>query len=1170
MARDGTVLGPFRLTRVIGQGAMGVVWEAQHRARRKRVAVKLLHEGSLRDDWAVASFQKEVRAQAGLSHSGIVRVLDHGVVEEGSHRLPKDSPFLVMELIDGGPLHTYTGRMSWPRLRDVLLQLLDALSHSHARGVIHRDLKPGNVLVLEELGQMPLPTGSGPFRITLTDFGLAQAVDRGSPADGVVAGTPAYMAPEQLYGLWRDQGPWTDLYSVGCMAWALATGEPPFGRKRPVAEFRDMHLRAPPPAFRPLNPVPRGFEAWLRRLLEKRPSTRFNRAAEAAFALLGIEGGAPGSGGLTSGSVQSLAGDKDQLRALMTQAIEALDEATGVLPLDAIEPLAAPAPALQPGQPLPRVRVPSPPGWAHPRPPRHPEPLPGVGLNLVALRESEVVGRSSERDALWAELREVHSSLSQRAVLLQGPAGCGRSRLGTWLCERADEVGAATALHASHTKAGEGDGVVGMLARHLRAAGLTRQELLDRLRPQGELATPLAELVQPSGELGFSSRRERFGVILRYLEQLSRPLGPLQKQVPVVLVLDDVHWSQEALAFAQHLLESVRSVPILLVLITQDEALAELPAARGALTKLARSPRCATLRVEALPAADHRAMLREVLGMDQAVVDAVASRTSGNPKFALQLVEDWAERRLLEAAPGGYRLRRGVTMDLPPDLQSVWKERVQRVLSERTAEAAQALELAAVMGEEIALSEWRQACELAKVSIPADLLEELRKRRLIQDTGDDGLRFSNVMLREALLNQARERKRSHHWHKACAQVLQRRADHGLSVPERLGKHLLLSGQPEPALQILLDGGKAAVERAELDAAARQLQTRERAMKRLRVPMQDPRWGEGWLAQAFLLFFARRYEQGDTILRRAEAGAERFGWRMVKAQALRERSRFERRNQDLPAAAKALREALRLAPDDPELAASSRLGLGAVLLLQGNTTEARQLLEQAHQDYQWEGKLGGMADCELHLARCDIQQGALDSALERIQRARSLYSEARSSWKAAECLNMLGEISRSKGDLAGAESWYREAAQALEAVGHPDPYLPQINLGLVLSEKGEYGRARAVLLPKLKTLERGRSPMMVATLHLALLTPSAHLGEWGAWDRHLETARRVLSESGYVDIENAQQAQRAGESAQALGERDRARRVWRVALEQYRALGREAEMAAARDALAELH
>ena len=163
-------VGPFELVASIGKGAMGQVWKARHRRDRAEVAIKFLSVSG--DEWALEAFRNEVRAAAGLAHPGIVRVLDHGVVTASDSAaveggFEEGCPYLVMELIQGQPLYREVGRLSWDRLADLLLQLLDALAHSHARGVVHRDLKPGNVLLTWRDG----------LRAMLTDFGLSHAVN---------------------------------------------------------------------------------------------------------------------------------------------------------------------------------------------------------------------------------------------------------------------------------------------------------------------------------------------------------------------------------------------------------------------------------------------------------------------------------------------------------------------------------------------------------------------------------------------------------------------------------------------------------------------------------------------------------------------------------------------------------------------------------------------------------------------------------------------------------------------------------------------------------------------------------------------------------------------------------------------------------------------------------
>ena len=264
---------------------MAEVWSGAHAAQQVPVAVKVMTGERARNEQYRAAFRDEVQAVASLDHPGIVMVFDHGEVgpetEAAAHGLlPAGSPYLAMELSDLGTLaESAPTAESWSELRGILLSLLDALAHAHARGVVHRDLKPTNVLVFGD--------GEEPPRLKLADFGLAQAFELPSRPDSTefVAGTPSYMAPEQIRGEWRDYGPWTDLYGLGCFAWTLATGKPPFSEAG-LLELVRRQLEEKPPRFIPLFPVPQGFEGWLRRLLEKDPGRRFLRTADAVWRLL--------------------------------------------------------------------------------------------------------------------------------------------------------------------------------------------------------------------------------------------------------------------------------------------------------------------------------------------------------------------------------------------------------------------------------------------------------------------------------------------------------------------------------------------------------------------------------------------------------------------------------------------------------------------------------------------------------------------------------------------------------------------------------------------------------------------------------------------------------------------------------------------------------------------
>src|SRR6185295_692052 len=213
--------------------------------------------------------------------------------------------------------------------------------------------------------------GGGPPRLKLADFGLAQVVEEQTRQDSteIICGTPSYMAPEQLRGHWRDYGAWTDLYGLGCLAWTLATGKPPFGGAGLIETIR-LQMEEPPAAFVPRTRVPPGFEGWLRRLLEKEPGRRFVRAADAVWALLDLA---------------SPAGESKLAAAASPEPDEPTTHSirfTGLWPpRDQEEAGTAGAPSAA-EEPLLRRSPPLPPTWEHPASGTPSIKLIGAGLGL--------------------------------------------------------------------------------------------------------------------------------------------------------------------------------------------------------------------------------------------------------------------------------------------------------------------------------------------------------------------------------------------------------------------------------------------------------------------------------------------------------------------------------------------------------------------------------------------------------------------------------------------------------------------------------------------------------------------------------------------------------------------------------------------------------------------
>ncbi|MDG1481068.1 MAG: protein kinase, partial [Myxococcota bacterium] len=753
--------GGFVLGELIGHGGTAEVWRAAHRGRP--IAVKVLTAERARNPRYHRLFRNEVRATAGLSHPGILTVLEHGEM------LPPDPragcPWLAMELADGGSLRTRCGKQDWATCRDQLLQLLSALAHAHARGIIHRDIKPSNALFVDGV-------------LKLSDFGLAWS---GVEETSSVVGTPAYMAPEQFEGHSQEFGPWTDLYAVGCLAWELVCGAPPFVADR-AGLLAAAHISWPTPALRPAVPIPAGLASWLAGLLEKAPADRFQRAADAAWALSRL--GPPVS------AVFPVQYAADAETTLTTEIV-----------------LPAPLPALAQRTPpaehaLPPMRQ----SWQDPAS-ATPPALPGAGMSLYGLRTIPLCGRITERDHLWAALRTVHRTREPGLVILEGGAGTGKSRLAEWLCVTAHASGAADWVHAVHSPAGgRAEGLLAMLLRATGCAMLSPLDARDRLietlrgalRPD-DLAALLDLL---TGTNTPTSAAERLALLTRWVAHAAR-------NRPLILWLDDVAWGADALTLTERLLEQL-DLPVLLLLTAATPELAERPIERAHLAALAKRPGTLRLSVGPLPSAAHARLIQHILGLDPTLAATLQAHTAGNPLFAVQLVGDWVAGGALVEGPAGLRLVEGGPL-LPADLQAVWSHRLARLLDGRPSDDTRALELAAVLGDRVDAREWRTVCLRAGCSPTPDLIEALLEERLVTSTDPLlGFAFVHRLLRQSLLEDLHMSGRWAIHHRDCAEAL--------LDPERRGRHRLEAGEPQAAIPDLLDTADRALALGEVRRA----------------------------------------------------------------------------------------------------------------------------------------------------------------------------------------------------------------------------------------------------------------------------------------------------------------------------------------------------------------
>lgn len=265
----GDEIAGYQVTRLVARGGMGELYEARQLSLDRRVALKLIAPDLASDDRFRERFRREARAAAAIDHPNVLPVYESGETPEG--RL-----FLASRFVDGGDLGAHLGRSGPLDVHEtvaLLTQVAAALDAAHAAGLVHRDVKPANVL-LERVGDQT--------HVYLGDFGLAKwaAASQGFTESGRLLGTVDYMAPEQIEGGTIDHR--ADVYAFGCLLYRCLTGHVPFPRDAPSATLM-AHMNAPVPLPSALMPaVPEALDTVVRRAMEKDPSHR----AESAGALM--------------------------------------------------------------------------------------------------------------------------------------------------------------------------------------------------------------------------------------------------------------------------------------------------------------------------------------------------------------------------------------------------------------------------------------------------------------------------------------------------------------------------------------------------------------------------------------------------------------------------------------------------------------------------------------------------------------------------------------------------------------------------------------------------------------------------------------------------------------------------------------------------------------------
>ncbi|MCO4745656.1 MAG: protein kinase [Proteobacteria bacterium] len=565
---------------------MGEVWRAQ--ASGQEVAIKWADQavGELHH----AAFDREVRAAGAAAHPNIIHLVEHGISTEQDSAvlngtLAAGTPWLAMELAET----TLSGRppTNWSDLRDVLHACLRALAWAHAHGIVHRDLKPANILAVRTPGGVVWK---------LADFGIAYALK--AERTGLweqPSGTAQFMAPEQQVGSFRDQGPWTDLYSLGRIAAALAS--------------HDDLL------------VPAALENWIARLTQPEPRERFAFAADAAIALDQIGGPAIHRMDATAAPAESTSDTWFDLDAVGDE-------------LEADAPTALPC-----GLPTRSFE-------AQPAPFAYRAPfLRGIGAGLFGLRAVELVGRTEEQQALWASAEQVWESCSPAVHHLVGEPGTGKTAMAHWLATR---LGArALATHVALDA--EADPERSLIEALCRCGGLEprerRTQIERELRRLGASDLRVDALVAAcawDGEPSAVGAPERRAAVRQLLSHIARDR--------LVLVhLDQAHRTPKALERAVDWLGM--SEGRLLILTSRTSRFDN----EGVRTQLKRldGP---TTSIHAVDETLRVDLVRAFLPLEATLAARVASATHGLPSFVQAVISDWLEQGCLASTSQGYRL----------------------------------------------------------------------------------------------------------------------------------------------------------------------------------------------------------------------------------------------------------------------------------------------------------------------------------------------------------------------------------------------------------------------------------------------------------------------------------------------------------------------------------
>ncbi|HEY6557792.1 MAG TPA: protein kinase [Polyangiaceae bacterium] len=987
----------YEVLGVLGEGGMGIVYRCRDQTTNQGVAIKrvIVPDGKLAAEY-VMWFYKEARALAALDHPSIVRARDFG-------RLMDGSPYLAMDLATGVSLHDLAQtRLSFPLIWSIVDQILSALAHAHARGIVHGDLKPSNVLVEAVEKHAPL--------IHILDFGLAwlkqdphdERLDGAKAmefAPHAGAGTPGYMAPEQIQHEMHHVCGATDLYSLGCILYKLLSGRAPFTGD--AKELLRLHAFDPPPVCEPTIRAPEGVPEFVMRLLAKRPWDRWEFAAGAGAAW-----------------------GQFHPTAEVDPRLWRFPNVTAAIP---------PAPTTRrTGRhgPTPDLSA-------------APERAPG----LLSIRPSPLVGRDDVRHLLRETCEDVIASQGapHRLVLLVGPAGVGKSRIAEWLCEIVHEEGTMVPLRARYRPIRSPlDGMLGAVTQYLNFERSDRETIERSLLSRWKVARDdktgrtwvagAAEWLRPLGPMGdhpVGPSGIRFTLdTLETRRMVTRyTLRRISKMRPLLFWLDDLHHAGEATF--EGLLKIHQNEPdqriVMVATVRSEDVQLGTPAAER-LRNLREKMDGQVIEIRPMDPDTTASLLRASLPLDDASVLEAARRSRGNPLFALQQLHAWALAGNMEFKNGVYRVPPEVLAVRPATTAELWDSRVAALPEEHRLAAFAVAAAGADIRREVL------SALLDSLGVPADAaIVSLQNAEIILPRGPGRYSWPHALLQEHLLERLDQRPDRRRVYRAAADALVHHpAANTRRVVRQQVANLLHAAEPDAAGQLLFDFLQYAWNGAreplatlhDLELLKGHLTGRSLALKH--------RW------QAEALRHVGRTDEAVTHAEIARATFEELNDEENLAHCLRLIGHLgsERGGSAEGLLLVNLAHEIFTGLDNVFGQAQCEAVAGEIEYLLGNYESARSNIENADAHFEALGQPLGRGQCLLLLSWIDHSEGATERARRLTLEARAEFERAGYRLGIAQADASLAHVEHRLMDFYSAEQGALDALAAFETLRTP--------------------------------------------------------------------------------------------------------------------------------------